>query len=63
MEMGIVDTTTWNPGETEQRITALDRAINYHQNREADPTKVVDTAAMFLSFIQHGAPRPKEMAR
>ena len=41
----------WSPAETEQRIIALDRAINYHQNREADPDKVVDTAKTFLAFI------------
>jgi hypothetical protein len=60
MEMGIVDTTTWLPSETELRIAALDRAINYHQNREGDPQKVVDTAATFMDFIQAGPPLPKE---
>jgi hypothetical protein len=45
----------WNPGVTEMRITALDRAINYHQNREGDPDKIVTTAAKFYAYITQGA--------
>jgi hypothetical protein len=61
MEIGVVDPTTWNPSETELRITALDRAINYHQNREGDPDKVIATAATFLDFVKAGTPLPKEL--
>lgn len=61
MEMDVVDTSTWVPSEREMRIAALDRAINYHQNREADPDKVIDTASTFLDFIKDGAPLPAEM--
>lgn len=52
MEMDVVDTSTWVPSEREMRIAALDRAINCHQNREADPDKVIDTASTFLGFIK-----------
>jgi hypothetical protein len=40
----------------ELRIAALDRAITYHYKRaEADPDKIVATAAKFYRYITQGA--------
>ncbi len=51
----VPDAAGWNPGVTELRIAALDRAITYHQNREGDPDKIVTTAAKFYRYITQGA--------
>lgn len=50
MEIGIADITATT--DEDRRVVALDRAINYHQNREGDTAKIVATASLFEEYLR-----------
>ena len=37
---------------TEARLTALDRAINFHYGRDATPDEAVETARRFEAYLR-----------
>lgn len=46
----------FNTTEQELRLEALDRALHFHQGRQAEPTQVLATAKIFATFLK-GEPK------